>query len=148
MLDIQSKTDYYGLNDWKINLIIPNELTNEDVAKFNSDLGKALIYIKNMGDPDMIEKLSVDERFRVLKTDTVLLLNEVMNADFAISPESEVTTDMCYAVEKIKEKAAILSAIETARIYGVSESAILADIEKRFKLTVEEAKAYMALQPA
>ncbi len=148
MLDIQSKTDYYGLNDWKINLIIPNELTNEDVAKFNSDLGKALIYIKNMGNPDMIEKLSTDERFRVLKTDTVLLLNEVMNADFVISPESEVTTDMCYAVEKIKEKAAILSAIETARIYGVSESAILADIEKRFKLTVEEAKAYMALQPA
>ncbi|MCD7956202.1 MAG: Rpn family recombination-promoting nuclease/putative transposase [Lachnospiraceae bacterium] len=147
MLDIQNKTDYYGLNDWKINLIIPNELTNEDVAKFNSDLGKALIYIKNMGNPDMIEKLSADKRFRVLETDTVLLLNEVMNADFAI-PESEVTTDMCYAVEKIKEKAAISATIDTARRYGIAEDSILEDIIKQFSLTVEEAKAYMALQPA
>ncbi|MCC8106103.1 MAG: hypothetical protein LIO99_08900 [Clostridiales bacterium] len=75
------------------------------IAILEQEIWMTLIYIKNMGRPEMIEKMSVDDRFRVLKTDTVLLPNEVMNADFTVS-EGEVTTYMCYAVEKIKEDAA------------------------------------------
>ncbi|MCD7883547.1 MAG: hypothetical protein LUI87_07560 [Lachnospiraceae bacterium] len=143
MLNVQNASEYYGLNDWKINLIIPEELANDDVTKFNSDLGKALIYIKNMGRPEMIEKLSVDDRFRVLKTDTVLLLNEVMNADFTVS-EGEVTTDMCYAVEKIKEDAAVNAVITALRGMDMSDGTIIEKIMGQFKLTVDEARSYLA----
>ncbi len=144
MLDVEDGSDYFGLNDWKINLIIPNELTDEEASqKFRSDLGKALIYVKNMGNPDKIKQLAIDERFRVLKTDTVLMLNEVMNADFQIQGK-ETTTDMCYAIQKIKEDAAIISAINTARRYNIKESSILDDIMNQFKLSLEDAKAYMA----
>ncbi|MCD8330861.1 MAG: hypothetical protein LUC27_09380, partial [Lachnospiraceae bacterium] len=136
------------LNDWKINLIIPEELSEEEAAqKFSSDLGKALIYIKNMGRPEKIEQLSADDRFRRLKTETVLLLNQVMNADFHIQKE-EMITDMCYAVEKIKEKAAILASIDTARRYGIPENSILNDIMKQFQLTIDEAKSYMDMTTA
>ncbi|MCD7717433.1 MAG: Rpn family recombination-promoting nuclease/putative transposase [Lachnospiraceae bacterium] len=149
MLDVQDASDYYGLNNWKLNLIIPDELDNESVTKFSSDLGKALIYIKNMGKPEMIEQLSADERFRVLNTDTVLLLNEVMNADFQVQREDKVT-DMCYAIEKIKEEAAkeaaISSAINTARRFGIADNSILDDIIKQFSLTLDEARNYMAMQ--
>ncbi|MCD7761847.1 MAG: Rpn family recombination-promoting nuclease/putative transposase [Lachnospiraceae bacterium] len=155
MLDVEDESEYYGLNDWKLNLIIPNELSDEDVTKFNSDLGKALIYIKNMGKPDKIEQLSADERFRVLKTDTVLLLNQIMNTDFQVQRKEKVT-DMCYAIEKIKEEAAreaareasISATINTARRYGIDNNSIMDDIIKQFSLTVEEAENYMAIQTA
>ncbi|MCD7763522.1 MAG: hypothetical protein LUI14_10080 [Lachnospiraceae bacterium] len=95
----------------------------------------------------------MDERFRVLNTDTVLLLNEVMNADFQIQREDKVT-DMCYAIEKIKEdaakkaakEAAISSAINTARRFGIADNSILDDIIKQFSLTLDEARNYMAMQ--
>lgn len=142
MMALENEDDHYGLNDWKINLIIPDELTDDDVAKFNSDLGKALLYIKNMGKPEMIEKLSADERYRTLNTDTVLLLNEVMNADFPISRE-EATTDMCYAVEKIKENAAVFAVIKSCRRHKVPESEIINEIREEFDLTLEEAEEYL-----
>ncbi len=143
MLDVKRESDYYGLNDWKINLIIPEELTDEDAAqKFCSDLGKALIYIKNMGKPDKIEQLSTDERFRLLKTDTVLMLNEIMNSDFQIERENEVT-DMCYAVEKIKQDAGVTSVIHALRKIKMPDDTIIESIMDQFKLTLSDAKAYM-----
>ncbi len=141
MMDVQSVADYHGLNDWKLNLIIPNELNSEDVKKFNSDLGKALIYIKNMGRPEMIKKLSVDERFRVLKTDTVLMLNELMNADFKVQ-RKEKMTDMCYAIEKIKEEAAIFATIKTCRKHRIPETEIINEIREEFGLSETEAEAF------
>ena len=91
----------------------------------------------------------MDERFRILNTDTVLLLNEVMNADFQIQGK-ETTTDMCYAIQKIKEDAAwnatITATINTARRYNINESSILDDIMEQFKLTLEDSKAYMSGQ--
>jgi len=143
MLDVKDERDYYGLNDWKINLIIPEELTDEDAAqKFNSDLGKALIYIKNMGKPDKIEQLSIDERFRLLKTDTVLMLNEIMNADFQVQRKDKVT-DMCYAIEKIREDAAVNAVISALRKIKMPDDTIIENIMDQFKLTLTEAKAYM-----
>jgi len=143
MLDVKDERDYYGLNDWKINLIIPEELTDEDAAqKFNSDLGKALIYIKNMGKPDKIEQLSTDERFRLLKTDTVLMLNEIMNADFQVQRKDKVT-DMCYAIEKIREDAAVNAVISALRKIKMPDDTIIENIMDQFKLTLTEAKAYM-----
>jgi len=143
MLDVKDERDYYGLNDWKINLIIPEELTDEDAAqKFNSDLGKALIYIKNMGKPDKIEQLSIDERFRLLKTDTVLMLNEIMNADFQVQRKDKVT-DMCYAIEKIREDAAVNAVISALRKIKMPDETIIESIMDQFKLTLSEAKAYM-----
>lgn len=50
---------------------------------------------------------------------------------------------MCKAWEDAQKKAAIRSAIETARIYNIADETILADIMNRFELTEEMAKAYM-----
>ncbi len=152
MLDINGENDYYGLNDWKINLIIPSEITEEEaLEKFGSDLGKALIYVKNMGKPEEEERIYKDERFRILRTETALVLNEIMNADFKIE-RKETVTDMCYAVERWKadseRKGTILGTIDTYRELRFSESEIMERIMTKYNLTEEEATEYMIKKSA
>ena len=146
MLDVEDGSDYFGLNDWKINLLIPNDLSEEEASQmFSTDLGKALIYIKNMENPDKIEQLSTDERFRILNTDTVLLLNEVMNTNYPIQ-RKETTTDMCNAIQKIEERAAIKATIDTLRDVKFSEPDIKIKIMTKYNLSEEDACAYMSGQ--
>ncbi|MCD7890121.1 MAG: PD-(D/E)XK nuclease family transposase [Oscillospiraceae bacterium] len=61
-------------------------------------------------------------------------------------------TQMCKLIEDMRNEAAldaaITSAVDTARRYGVSEEAILADIMKQFKLSEAEAKDYMLKKSA
>ncbi len=100
MLDLKGESDYYGLNDWKINLIIPNEITEDEaLQKFGSELGKALIYVKNMGNPEELERIYRDDRFRVLETETALVLNEIMNAISRLKKEGRWLT--CVPASKV-----------------------------------------------
>ncbi len=57
-------------------------------------------------------------------------------------------TQMCKLMEDMRNDAAIESAIETARRYGIAENLILADIMSRFELSDSEAKAYMLKKSA
>lgn len=57
-------------------------------------------------------------------------------------------TQMCKLMEDMRNEAAIKSAIDTARRYGASEDAILADIMKQFELSEAEAKSYMLKKSA
>ncbi len=50
---------------------------------------------------------------------------------------------MCEIFENVRKEASIISAIKTARYYGVSDKKILKDIVKRFGLTEKVAKDYL-----
>ncbi len=148
MLDLEKGSDYYGLNDWKLNLIIPDEITEDEaLEKFGSELGKALIYVKNMGNPKESERIYKDKRFRVLKPETALLLNEIMKFDLEID-RREREVDMCAAVEKWKKDATISSAIETLRDINFAEDDIKRRIIAKYNLTDEEAMEYMSKKSA
>ncbi len=148
MLDLGSGSDYYGLNDWKLNLIIPDEITEDEaLEKFGSDLGKALIYIKNMRDSDALERIYNDKRFRVLDTKAALVVNQIMNANIEIE-RTVKKTDMCEGLKKLEEKAIILSAIETLRDINFAEDDIKRRIIAKYNLTDEEAMEYMSKKSA
>ena len=61
-------------------------------------------------------------------------------------------TQMCKLMEDMRNeygrKMAIISAVDTARLYGISENVILTDIMNRFNLTEAEAKDYMLKESA
>ncbi len=143
MLDIKEESDYYGLNDWKINLVIPDEISEDEaLRKFNSDFGKSMIYVKNMDDPDGFARIAKDNRFRILDTETALMLKQITKAKFSID-RKDGETDMCYAIEKIEERAAVSAVISALRKVDMSENNILESIMEQFKLTLSEAEEYM-----
>jgi len=55
---------------------------------------------------------------------------------------------MCKLMEDMRNDVAIKATVDTARRYGVSESAILADIMEQFGLSESEAKGYMLKKSA
>ncbi len=153
MLDLKDESDYYGLNDWKINLIIPSEITEEEaLEKFGSELGKALIYVKNMGDSEELERIYRDDRFRLLDPETALVLNEIMNANLEIDVDGKENVDMCAGIEQLKEKAvkeatrnvSISASIDAWREVELSENEIKDRIMAKYNLTEEETIKFMS----
>lgn len=154
MMNIKNKTALRFISNYEINLIIPNELNDEEIEKFSSDLGKALMYIKNMRNPSEIKKMITDDRYRSLESETGILLSEVMNFEYHL-PKREEVTDMCYAFEvlvkeaaeeaaiKASREAAILTTIETCREFDMAEADIERKIMGKFEISEEEAREYM-----
>ncbi|MCD7777416.1 MAG: Rpn family recombination-promoting nuclease/putative transposase [Clostridiales bacterium] len=162
MLSVKDETVLKFVGNYNINLIVPDKMTYEEADKFSSDLGKALMYIKNMRNPQELEKMIVSDKYKSLDIETGILLNEIMNLKYTIPKDREEVFDMCYAVEYIKNKAAaeaaakakaeakaetakaiIINTVENYREFGVEESAIEERIMNKFNLTRDKAKEYM-----
>ncbi len=154
MLSVQDESVLRFVSNYKINLIVPDEMTDEELEKFSSDLGKALMYIKNMRNPTELSKMIVDERYKTIDVETGILLSELMNFKYTF-PKNEEAMDMCYAIEYLvneaSEKAAkeaakeasILTTIENFREFGFDDKMIEEKIMSKFNLSQEKAKEYM-----
>lgn len=161
MMETKNEAVLKYISNYKINLIIPGELNYEEAEKFASDLGKALMYIKNMKNPAEIKRMIADDRYRKVESETGILLSELMNFEYHL-PKNEEVADVCYAIEMIKKEAvdeavqaerkaaneaakeaAILNTIETCRDFNLPDKDIERKIIGKFKLSEEAAREYM-----
>lgn len=82
------------VNDYKLNLILPNEI--EDFSKFTSEFGKAMKYIAVAKDEKEYQKTTEDEYYRTISVETAQLLNECTGIKVSVNEEGEVVS-MCKA---------------------------------------------------
>lgn len=88
------------INDYKIHIIVPNEI--EDFTKFDTELGLALEFIAVSGKEEGIRRISQDGRFSKVSNETVNLLNICTGAQLRINGKGD-TTDMCKGIEDMKK---------------------------------------------
>ena len=92
--------------DYKVNLIAPASIEDEDFGKFQSSLKEVLSFIKYARDKDELKKvLDADESFRHLGRAEVDVLNACVGAKLAVK-EGEEAIDVCLAIEQMNEEAA------------------------------------------
>ncbi len=92
--------------DYKVNLIAPASIKDEDFGKFQSSLKEVLSFIKYAGDKDELKRvLDADEAFRHLGRDAVDVLNACAGARIAVK-EGEEAIDVCLAIQQMNEEAA------------------------------------------
>ena len=92
--------------DYKVNLIAPASIKDEDFGKFQSSLREVLSFIKYAGDKDELKRvLDADEAFRHLGRDAVDVLNACAGARIAVK-EGEEAIDVCLAIQQMNEEAA------------------------------------------
>lgn len=92
--------------DYKVNLIAPVSIEDEDFGKFQSSLKEVLSFIKYARDKDELKKvLDADESFRHLGREEVDVLNACVGAKIAVK-EGEEAIDVCLAIEQMNEEAA------------------------------------------
>ena len=103
--------------DYKINLIEPQRMSDEEINRFHTDLREVLLYIKYSREKEkLLELLKNDTGFRNLKTETAIMLNILTNSELKFNEEKEETS-MCLAIDELREEA-----IELGRREGSENS--------------------------
>ena len=90
--------------DYKLNLISPYEINNEDFSKLTSEMRFVLKYIKYSDDEMKLEKVKNDNDFKKVSNEAVGLINEVTNSDFEKNAEGGYV-NMCKAIDDMKNRA-------------------------------------------
>lgn len=138
--------------DYKINLLSPAQINENEIKEFHSSLRQVLKYIKYSEDKQKLKKLAqCDDEFRAVERVAVDVINAVTNSNIEIL-EGEEVVDMCkglvdWAEESREEgrieerKENIAKCISIFRKRNISDEIIIEDLMEEFKLTADEAKA-------
>ena len=105
MFDIKDARVLDYVQDYKLNLIVPEEI--EDFEKFKTELGPVLEFISNAGNGKRLKKAlkEKEERWSVLGSEEVNLLNVCLKANLKITSNSEegAGNKVCRGIIELQE---------------------------------------------
>ena len=143
MMDIKDERIFRFLNDYKINLISPVDMHDDEFEKFHTDLGLAMKVIKHQKED--ADSIIEETNHRKIDIDTAFFLNRAVNLGLEYD-EEKGGVDMCLAMEKRVQKEKILGVIEGMRIMGASDNDIVKKIIETFDVTKEYVMLLLAPQ--
>ncbi len=113
--------------DYRINLIAPGEMSDEELGKFATSLREVLLFIKHSKDKDRLHALvSEDHRFRSVEGTAAKVIRTVTGSELKFSDEGEEESDMCKALEDMRN-----DALAEGRTLGIAEGRTLGIAEGR-----------------
>lgn len=116
MLTVKRKELLEWVADYRINLISPTAMTEEEIDKFRSSMREVMLYIKYSKDPDKLRTLlDKDERMKVLDWNVANVINTVTNSKLKIK-KKERRVNMCEAIEAMRRE---------SREEGIKESTLM-----------------------
>lgn len=143
MLDFKNDAIKSYVPDYKLNLISPVDMDDEEFTKFSTDLGFAMEVIKHQSSDadEVIERTN----HRKIDRDTAVFLNTAVKLNLEYEEETG-GVDMCKAMEKRQQRDEINGAIMGMRMMGASDNDIIAKIVERFHVTKEYVLALLTPQ--
>ena len=90
--------------DYRINLIAPAQIKENDMGKFRSSLREVLFYIKYSKDREQLNRLLENNpRFRNLDTEAAIVIDTITNSELEFDRKG-IRVDMCQAVADMRKK--------------------------------------------
>ena len=130
--------------DYRINLLSPACMADESFAKFRTELGIVLGYIKYAQDKDGLERyIRSESRFRNVGAESVELINTLTDSRLKVV-EGEETVDMCKAIEDMRAEARN-EGIEQGIEQGAMQ--VLSGLVRDGVLTLKDAAARAGVAP-
>lgn len=160
MLDVASDNLYRFIPDYRINLISPYSMTDEEADKFKTDMREVMLYLKYSKDKEKLAELvESDEKFRCMNRITAETINAVTGSKIKFDEEKEVV-NVCKAIQDMRTEAInigkeegikegikegklvgrIEQFIEDSREYGADDSTIIKKLMEKFQLSAQEAE--------
>ena len=91
--------------DYKINLIAPEELSDTELEKFQTELCELLKFIKYSKDKKRLEEVvAEDAAFKNISKRTADAINTITHSEMKF-PEGKETVDICKAIQDIRKDA-------------------------------------------
>jgi len=143
MLDFRNDAIKSYVPDYKLNIISPADMEDEEFAKFSTDLGFAMEVIKHQSSDadEVIERTN----HRKIDRDTALFLNTAVKLNLEYE-ERIGGIDMCLAMEKKQQRDEINGVITGMRMMGASDSDIIVKVVEKFHVTKEYVLALLTPQ--
>ena len=145
MLDFKNDAIKDFVPDYKINLISPADMDDDEFAKFNTDLGFAMNVIKHQS--DNADEIIGATNHRKIDRDTAVFLNTAARLHLEYE-EKTGGIDMCKALDNRIQKEKIISVMDYMKDEGKSKTDIINKIIERFHVTKEYVLALMSPQKA
>ena len=145
MLDVRDKRLFRFLSDYRLNLISPADMDDNEFMKFNTELGYAMKLIKHQSED--ADELIMREGHRKVSPETAYFLNAVIKLNLEFEEESG-GVDMCKAMEKRDQRQRITGMIDGMSVMGASENDIIAKIMETFHVTRDYVLAILKSQTA
>ena len=103
MLSVTDEEILAFVPDYKINLITPEGMSDEELDMFRTSLREVLMFIKYSKDKKQLkEHVENDPAFKNVEQKAGQVINVMTGVDFKMS-ESEEYVDMCQAMREIRE---------------------------------------------
>ena len=134
MLDVRDQRLYRFLNDYKLNLISPADMDEDEFEKFHTELGFAMKLLKHQS--HNADKVIMQNGHRKISTETAFFLNAAMKLNLEFEVEQE-GVDMCKAMEKNNLKREVTGAVRGMRKFGVSDDDIIKAVMEMYNVTKE-----------
>ena len=102
MMEIGNPELLKYVQDYRIHLIDPFSLTDEELGKFSTSLREVLGYIKYSGDKKQLHSFTDNNPRMTMEADAVRVIRTVTNMPVEIQEEAE-EVNMCKAIEEMME---------------------------------------------
>lgn len=128
------------VQDYRIHLIQPATLTDEDLEKFQTSMREVMSFIKYSKDKSKIKSLLKDNpRFRGLRREAAMVIDEYTNMEYVFDEEESV--NMCEGVQGMIDDA-VKEALEKENTALVEN---IKNLMKNMNLTAQQAVEAMGL---
>lgn len=142
MIDIKDEDVLKYIQNYRINLIAPYDMKEEDFTKFDTSIAKALKYIKYSKDGYALHSmLRSDKAYERVDLATAEVIRAVTNSSLKFEENGGEVVNMCLAEEQIIEMAKNESKQEIAKKFIEMGKVSLEDIAFAVGLKLEEVEA-------
>lgn len=96
MMDVSDPEVRTCLNDYRVHLIAPAQMTDEEIMKFQSSLREVLFFIKYSKDWENLSSIleTNEERFRKLERRAVDVIEAITNSGIKYDEEEEAVDNV------------------------------------------------------
>jgi len=99
MMAVQNPEILALVADYRINLIAPGNMSDEEINQFTTSLREVMMFIKYSEEPEKLNQiLETDERFRDLDRKAATVISTVTGMEIEVEEEEE-KVDMCGALK-------------------------------------------------
>jgi hypothetical protein len=138
MLSVDNPEILSLVPDYRINLIAPAEMSNEEIDKFKTNLREVMLFIKYSKDKNKLnELLTGDEKFKSMDRNAAEVINTVTGSGLKLK-DKEDTIDMCKAIEDMMNDSRSAANIETAKILLTLGKLTFEEIAESTHLSLEK----------
>lgn len=126
--------------DYRVNLIAPGNMAEEEIEEFHSSLKEVMLYIKYSKDKEKLQEVTQkDKNFRSLERQAAEVIRVTTNSKLKYHKGQEVI-NMCMALEEMKIDSEIKGSVETYREVDFSLQDTVKRIAEKFSLSLQKAE--------